>query len=154
MGKATSAYLPGLVLGELMAQVPRSQQRHALVPSDPEPRGLCLRPACSLNSSLRTQQGPQQQTDKVPAMSGLSAGQRAFSLDSETEGLETPSTPRALAQTEGIPSCGQSWLSAGSRRRLQAGPESAAGIEESSACIQPAASQQPSRGGQHGQIGS
>lgn len=37
-------------------------------------------------------------------------------------------------------------MSAGSRRRLQAGPEPAAKIEEASTCIQPAATRQPGRG--------
>ena len=51
------------------AQVLRAQQDHALVPSDQEPQGLCLGPACSLDSSFLPQQGSQQLTNKVPAMS-------------------------------------------------------------------------------------
>lgn len=102
---------------------------HTLVPSDQQPHGLRLGPGDGLLSSFLLQQGSEQQTNKAPP-----CWPEGFLWAQTQRGWGWPPLPEPLPrdkkmQLGGVGSCG---LSAGSKRRLPAGPGSAVETEEMS----------------------
>lgn len=97
--------------------------------SGQELHGLYLGPACSLNPNFLPQQGPERQTERFQPCA-------CFFWAPEQWGWGWASTPRAPASRDATTALGLScqwpWLSASSGRRLQAGPGSAAQMEETS----------------------
>ena len=113
-------------------------QDHALVPAAQEPQGLCLGPAWSLNPSFLPHQGPWQQTSQVPQCPHCPLVSK-LSLWTQRQWDWGALHSQGLPTNRRDPKVQLPWQSAGSWRGFQARPESAAETEETSICIQPAA---------------